>query len=138
MPVLEPDAVGVPRTKVGDQDLARVLVFLALGNLEMDLEKGICVPVEDRGDAILVHEVDILEPVEVLARRGRYEIDVVNQGPVELVGKGLPGQFLGVDADLHGELRRRPARARRAGTRLVSHCAALPRPRSVPAFPGAP
>src|SRR6185369_7312214 len=64
---LEPDAVGVALAKVRNQHLSRVLVLPALRNLEMDLEKGVGIPVEDRGDAILVHQVDILQPVEVLA-----------------------------------------------------------------------
>src|SRR5207245_3085543 len=64
--VLEPDAVGVALAKMRDQYLARVLVLPALGNLKMDLEKGVGVPVEDRRDAILIHQVDILQPVEVL------------------------------------------------------------------------
>src|SRR5690348_2687226 len=57
MAALEPDAVGVALAKVRDQHLARVLVLPALGDLKMDLEKGVGVPVEDRGNAILVHQV---------------------------------------------------------------------------------
>ena len=112
--------------------------FVALGNLKMDLEKGVGVPVEDRGEVIFVHQVDILEPVEVLARRGRQEVDVVHQGPVELVGEGPAGQFLGVYADLHGEPRRHPAQVGPASTRFLSHCAAPLCPRSLSAFPRAP
>src|SRR5215471_14236690 len=137
--VLEPDAVGVAFAEVCDQYLARVLVLPALGNLKMDLEKGVGVPVEDRWDAILVHQVDILQPVEVFARGRRDEVNVVHQGPVELIGEGPPGQFLGVDADLHRQVRRRPGLATgRPGERFLSHCQDRPCPRSVSAFPGAP
>src|SRR6516165_2934961 len=137
--VLEPDAVGVALAQVCDQHLARVLVLPALGNLKMDLEKGVGVPVEDRRDAILVHQVDILQPVEVLARGRRDEVNVVYQGPVELIGEGPPGQFLGVDADLHRQVRRRPELAAgRPGERFLSHCADRPCPRSVSAFPVVP
>src|SRR5262247_127432 len=52
VPALEPDAVGVAPAQVGDEDLARVLVLPARRDLEIDLEEGVGVTVEDGGHVV--------------------------------------------------------------------------------------
>src|SRR5262249_61294282 len=65
VPGLEPDAVRVSLTQVGDQDLARVLVLPALRDLEVDLEEGVGVAVEDGRDVVFRHAVHVFQPVDV-------------------------------------------------------------------------
>src|SRR5260221_8228509 len=126
---LQPDAVGVALLQMGDEHLAGELILAPGRDLEMNLEEGVGIAVEHRRHAVLVHEVYVLEPVDVLARSGGDQIDVLHQRPAELGGEGTPRQLLRVDPDLGAE----PpgpgymlsAIGRRAGN-LVSHFA-LPR-----------
>src|SRR3954467_11447746 len=97
--LLQPDAVGVAGLQVRDQHLARDLVLAALGDREVDLQEGVGVAVEDRGRALLLEQLDVLEPVDVLPGRRRLEVDALHQGDVLLVGVALPGELLGVDRD---------------------------------------
>src|SRR5215470_12940876 len=125
---------------MSDEHLAGELILAACGYLEVDLEEGIGVAVEYRGHAVLVHQVDVLKPVDVLAGGGGVQIDVLNQGPVELIGERAAGQLLCVDADPGGE----PANAVSGrltiggqARNLLSHCDLRQRrcPRSSPAAP---
>src|ERR671918_528299 len=92
--LLQPDAVGVARLEVLDQHLARDLVLPPLGDREVDLQERVRVAVEDGRDSLL------LEPVDVLARGGRLEIDVLDQRDVVLIGKALARELLGGDDDV--------------------------------------
>src|SRR4051794_13816243 len=96
--LLELDAVGVAGLQVLDQHLARDLVLAALGDREVDLQERVRVAVEDGGDAFLAQEVDVLEPVDVLARRGGEEVDVLDEADVLLVGEAPAREVLGVEA----------------------------------------
>src|SRR5512133_2348910 len=97
--LLELDAVGVAGLQVGDQHLARDLVLAARGDREVDLQEGVRVAVEDSRRALLLEQLDVLEPVDVLAGRGRLEVDPLDQADVLLVGEALPGELLGIDRD---------------------------------------
>jgi hypothetical protein len=96
--LLELDAVGVAGLQVLDQHLARDLVLAALRDREVDPQERVRVAVEDGRDALLDEEVDVLEPVDVLARRGGEQVDVLDQAHVLLVGESLAGEVLGVEA----------------------------------------
>ena len=86
-----------------DEHLAGDLVLAPLGDVEVDADEGVRVAVEDRGRALLLEELDVLEPVDVLARGRRLQVDVVQFGDVLLVGLALPREVLGVDVlDLFG------------------------------------
>src|SRR4029453_14040208 len=98
--LLELDPVRVPGLQVLDQHLARDLVLAALGNREEDLKEGVVVGVEDRGHAFLLEELDVLEPVDVLAGRRRQQVDVLDQGDVLLVREAAAREGLGVDLDV--------------------------------------
>src|SRR4051794_6420121 len=97
--LLELDAVGVAGLQVRDEDLARDLVLTALGDREVDLQEGVRVAVEHRRRALLLEQLDVLEPVDVLAGRGRLEVDRLDQADVLLVGEALPGELLRLDRD---------------------------------------
>src|SRR5438445_2255769 len=64
--LLQLDPVGVARLEVRDQHLARKLVPAPLRDREVDLQERVRIAVEDRGDAVLGQELDVLEPVDVL------------------------------------------------------------------------
>src|SRR5215207_4478208 len=107
--LLQADAVGVARLEVRDQDLAGDLVLAAGGDVEVDLEEGVRVPVEDGRHPLLLEQLDVLEPVDVLARSGGIEVDAVDSGDVLLVREALAGEVLRVDReDLLGLTGARP------------------------------
>ena len=81
-----------------DEHLAGDLVLAALGDREVDLQERVRVAVEHGRDALLLQEVDVLEPVDVVARRRRHEVDVLDQAHVLLVGEALAREVLGVEA----------------------------------------
>src|SRR6266536_3490806 len=97
--LLQPDAVGVAGLQVGDQHLARDLVLAALGDREVDLQEGVGVAVEDGRRALLLEQLDVLEPVDVGPGRRRLEVDRIDQADVLLVGEALAGELLRVDRD---------------------------------------
>src|SRR5437016_995484 len=98
--LLELNAVRVPRPQVRDQHLARELVLAAFRNREVDLQEGVRVTVEHGRNAVLLEELDILEPVEVRPRRRRLEVDVFDERDVLLVRKATSGEVLRVERDL--------------------------------------
>jgi len=57
-----------------------------LPDVKVDLEEGVGVAVEDSGNAVLVHQVDVFQPVDVRAGRLGHQVHVVDQRPVELYG----------------------------------------------------
>src|SRR5215210_1936329 len=97
--LLEADAVGVARLEVRDQHLARDLVLAAGGDVEVDLQERVRVAVEDGRHPLLLEQLDVLEPVDVLARRGGLEVDLLECRDVLLVREALAGQVLGVDRE---------------------------------------
>src|SRR2546427_6659227 len=97
MSLLELNAVGVARLQVLDQHLACDLVLTALGNREVDLQERVRVAVEDRREPVLLEQLDVLEPVDVLARRRCEEVDVVEEVDVLLVRKPPSGEVLGIE-----------------------------------------
>src|SRR4051812_10135496 len=97
--LLQADAVGVAGLQVRDQHLAGDLVLAALGDREVDLQEGVGVAVEDGGRALLLEQLDVLQPVEVLAGGRGVEVDVRHQADVLLVGVALAGEVLGVDRE---------------------------------------
>src|SRR3954465_284692 len=117
--LLQPDPVRVAGLQMGDQDLARDFVLTALRDLEVDLDERVRVAIEDRWGALFLEQLDVLEPIDVLAGRGGVEVDVLDQRDVLLVGEALPRQELGVDRDdllrlSHGRVE--PPAARRSGS----------------------
>src|SRR6266545_2253334 len=101
--LLQTDAVGVAGLQVGDEHLARDLVLAALGDREIDLQEGVGVAVEDGGRALLLEQLDVLEPVDVVAGGRGQEVDALDERDVLLVWEALPRQVLGVDrVDLLG------------------------------------
>jgi hypothetical protein len=80
-----------------DEHLASDLVLTPLGDREVDLQERVRVAVEDGRDPLLLEEVDVLQPVDVLPRSGRLEIDVLDQRDVVLVGEALTRELLGGD-----------------------------------------
>ena len=80
-----------------DEHLAGELVLASLGDGEVDLDEGIAVAVEDRRRAVLLQELDVLEPVQVLARGRGVEVDVLDERDVLLVREAAPGEELRVD-----------------------------------------
>src|SRR4051812_8058247 len=97
--LLELDAVGVAGLQVRDQHLARDLVLAAFGDREVDLQEGVGVAIEDSGRALLLEQLDVLQPVDVLPGRGRLEVDILDQAHVLLVGEAPPGELLRIDRD---------------------------------------
>src|SRR3954452_12782299 len=95
--LLQADPVRVARLQVLHEHLPGELVLAALGDREVDLEERVRVAVEDGRDAVLDEQRDVLEPVDVLARGRRDEVDVVEQRDVLLIGEPLPRENLGVD-----------------------------------------
>src|SRR5262249_24447630 len=98
---LQLDAVRVPRLEVLQEHLARDLVALVgvVRQVEVELEERVRVRVEDGRDAVLLQQLDVLEPVDVAARRAREEVDVGRHRAVLLVRVPSAGQVLGVDPD---------------------------------------
>ena len=80
-----------------DKHLARDLVLAPGRDVEVDLQEGVRVAVEDGRHAILFQELDVLEPVQVLSGRGRLEVDVLHQGHVFLVREAVTGEELRVE-----------------------------------------
>src|SRR6266576_1856637 len=97
MPLFELDAVGVARLQVLDQNLARDLVLTARGNREVDLQERVRVAVEDRREPVLLEQLDVLEPVDVLSRRRCEKVDVVEEADVLLVRKPSSREVLGIE-----------------------------------------
>src|SRR5439155_3953786 len=97
--VLQLDPVRVPRLQVPDQHLPRELVLPTRGDREVDLQERIRVAVEDRRDTVLLEELDVLEPVEIRARRRREQIDLLDEGDVLLVRKAMAGEVLRIQGD---------------------------------------
>src|SRR5919106_1537224 len=95
--LLELDPVRIARLQVLDQDLAGDLVLAALGDREVDLQEGIAVAVEHRRDTFLLEELDVLEPVQILARCRRHQVDILDERDVLLVRETVPGEELGVE-----------------------------------------
>ena len=87
----------LPARQVRHQHLARDLVLATLGDREVDLQEGVRVAVEDRRHAVLLEQRDVLEPVDVLARGRRLEVDVLDERDVLLVREAMAGEELGVD-----------------------------------------
>src|SRR3954454_10935190 len=65
--LLQLDAVRVAGLQVRDQHLARELVLAPRRNREVDLKEGVRVAVKARRHAVLDEQLDVLEPVDVLA-----------------------------------------------------------------------
>jgi hypothetical protein len=80
-----------------DEHLAGDLVLAPLRDGEVDLQERVRVAVEDGGDTLLLEQLDVFEPVEVLAGRRREQVDVLDLGDVLLVGEPVAGEVLGVD-----------------------------------------
>src|SRR5262245_851755 len=95
--VLELDPVGVARDEVLHQHLARQFVLATLGDRKVDLDERVRVPVEDGGDAVLLEQRHVLEPVDVVSGRERQQVDVVEKRDVLLVREALAREELGVD-----------------------------------------
>ena len=74
-----------------------VQLLAALGNREVDLQERVRIAVEHRRHAVLLEQLDVLEPVDVLSRRRGQEIDVLDQRHVFLVREAAAGKGLGVD-----------------------------------------
>src|SRR5918992_496796 len=87
--LLQPDAVRVAGLEVLDEHLARDLVAAPLRDREVDLDEGVRVAVEHGGGALLLEQLHVLEPVDVLAGRGRLQVDVLDQRHLLLVGEAL-------------------------------------------------
>src|ERR687898_1672408 len=88
--LLQANAVGVARLQMGDQHLAGDLVLATRGDREVDLEEGVRIAVEHRRHALLLEQLDVLEPVEVLTGGGGVEVDVLDERDVLLVWEALP------------------------------------------------
>src|SRR6185312_9379603 len=88
-------------------------------DVEVDLQERVRVAVEHRRHPLLLEQLDILEPVDVLARRGRLEVDAVERRDVLLIREALAAQVLGVD-------REDLLRLARARLRLGAHRASSP------------
>src|SRR4051812_2050864 len=80
---------------VGDRPLARELVPAPGRDREVDLDEGVGGAVENRRRALLLQQLDVLEPVDVGARRGGLEVDPLDQRGVLLVGVALAREELG-------------------------------------------
>ena len=81
------------------QHLAGQLVFPTLRDVEVDLEKGVGVPVKHRRDALLLEQVDVLQPVEVPAGRQLHQVEVLDERDVLLVLEPTTGEGLGIDCN---------------------------------------
>src|SRR4051812_25198554 len=81
---LETDPIRVARLQVGDENLARELGLPSLWNREVDLDERVRVAIEDGGRAVFLEQLHVLEPVDVLTRRGRVEVDALDQRRVLL------------------------------------------------------
>ena len=79
--LLQLDPVGVARLEVLDEHLARELVLPPCGDREVDLQEGVGVAVEDGRDAVLLEQLDVLEPVDVVPGRRRLQVDVIGVIP---------------------------------------------------------
>ena len=97
MRALELDAVGVAGLEVRDEHLARELVLAPGRDREVDPEERVRVAVEDGRHAVLLEQLDVLEPVQVLAGRRRDEIDVLDERELLLVREAPPREGLGVE-----------------------------------------
>ena len=62
-----------------DQHLARELLLATCGNVEVDLQERVRVPVENGRRPLLCQKLDVLEPVDVLARRRREQDDALDE-----------------------------------------------------------
>jgi hypothetical protein len=82
-----------------DEHLAGDLVLAPLRDGEVDLEEGVRVAVEDGRDSLLLEELDVLEPVQVLARRRGGEVDVLDERDVFLVREAMAREVLGIELD---------------------------------------
>src|SRR5262245_11281725 len=80
-----------------NEDLACDLVLAPVRDREVDLQEGVAVAVEDRGHAVLLEELDVLEPVQVLSRGGCLEVDVLDERQVLLVREAMPREELRVE-----------------------------------------
>src|SRR3954454_6211521 len=95
--LLQADPVRVAGLQMLHEHLPGHLVLAAFRDREVDLEERVRVPVEDGRDAVLDEQLDVLEPVDVLARRGSDEIHVVEERDVLLIRVPLPRENLGID-----------------------------------------
>src|SRR3954465_14946729 len=95
--LLQADPVRVAGLQVLHEHLPGELVLASIRDREVDLEERVRVAVEDGRDAFLDEQLNVLEPVDVLARRRRDEVDVVEQRDVLLIREPLPRENLGVD-----------------------------------------
>src|SRR5947208_2881531 len=95
--LLQLNPVRVARLQMRDQHLARDLVLPPLRDREVDLEKRVRVAVEHRGNAVLGQEPNVLEPVDVVARRRGDEVDIRDERHVLLIRKAMPGQVFRVE-----------------------------------------
>src|SRR5579859_28881 len=97
MLLLELNPVRVAALEVLHEHLARDLVLAALGDREVDLQERVRVAVEHGWHPVFFEQLDVLEPVDVLARRRSEEIDVLEQRDVLLVRETMTREGLGVD-----------------------------------------
>src|SRR5207342_669229 len=84
--------------------LAGHLVLAALRDIEVDLQERARVAVEHGRLAVLLEQVDVFQPVEVLARRERVEVDVLDERTILLVREPMPGELLGVELALDRQM----------------------------------
>ena len=68
------------------------LVLPALGDREVDLDERVRVAVEHRRGAVLLEQLDVLEPVDVVTRRGGVEVDALDERDVLLVREAVPAR----------------------------------------------
>src|SRR3954451_21162033 len=94
---LQADPVRVAGLQVLHEHLPGDLVLPPRRDREVDLEERVRVAVEDGGHVVLDEQFDVLEPVDVLARRRRDEVDVVDERDVLLIREPVPREHLGVD-----------------------------------------
>src|SRR5205085_10231798 len=114
--VLELNAVRVAGLEVLDQHLAGKLVLAPGRDRKVDLQERVRVAVEDGGNAVLLEQLHVLEPVEVRARRRGEQVDVLDERDVLLIREAAPREDLGVE-------RRRLAHLEYSSSRLISSSA---------------
>ncbi len=68
-----------------------------VGNREVDLQERVRVAVEHGRDAVLLEQLDVLEPVDVPPGVAASEVDVLDEARVLLVREAVAGEVLGVD-----------------------------------------
>ena len=109
-----------------DDDSGGNLVLPSFRDREVELQERVRVAVEDCGRALFLEQLDVLQPVEVLARSGRLEVDLLDHADVLLIGVAPAREELGVDRlDLLGFLHRRAGGHGLGPCRTVAHRSAF-------------